>query len=152
MNQSRKPRLERRSKVIKKKNLSPPCMWYDQGTTEPMTDGWIVISWLVTWGCRVDFSSLAHLLGTCHFCLIFPSRTPLIGIAFYRTRGRSVQSKAMSDEETCVCISLLSCFTWSIRPIARLSQNLSSVQHSVIDFRFLDFKSVQYHTDNTTFL
>jgi len=85
-------------------------MWYDQGTTELTTDGWIVISWLVTWGC-LDFSSLAHLLGTCHLCLIFPSSTPLIGIAFYRTSGRLVQSKAISDEDTLVCISLLSCFT-----------------------------------------
>ena len=34
----------------------------------------------------------------------------------------------------------------------RLSQNLNNVQHSAIDFTFLDFQSIHYHTDNTTFL
>jgi hypothetical protein len=28
----------------KKKNSCPLCMWYDQGTTELATDGWIIIS------------------------------------------------------------------------------------------------------------
>jgi hypothetical protein len=86
-------------------------MWYDQGTTELATDGWIIISWLVTWGCLLDFSPLAHLLAACHLCLIVSSCAPLIGIAFYRTPGSSVQSKAMSDEDTWVCVSLLSCCT-----------------------------------------
>jgi hypothetical protein len=122
-------------------------------TTELMTDGWTVISWLVTWEYLLDSSSVTSLLllGSCHsLCLVSASGTPRIGIAFYRTSGSSAQSDddASAGWATWLCVSWLNNRTL----VERIDETkfVAASQHCQITCRWLqismllvidDFKS-----------
>lgn len=119
---------------VKRKDSLPLLVQYDQVMPKLLTDGWTIISWLVTWGCLVDSSSFAHILQcSCHIlCLCFPSTAPLVGIAFYWSSGRAVQSDVLSDGDARSCVSLLSSCTL-VDQIDNICCRVSSSQNKLTD-------------------